>query len=131
MPLLFVIPFAIALIGARWLKIPKPILIGIAIAAISVIGVLVLWQVRGAGFDSMGGNCQDVRTRSFMEFTQLTFTVLAGALSAAAGLISGGLLKTRRIAGAIVSVVLLFASPGAAFLIVMASGMTAVDGYRC
>jgi hypothetical protein len=57
--------------------------------------------------------------------------ILAGALSAAAGCVSAGALRAGRVVGGITSMVLLFGSPGAAFLINVAAGLLAVDGFRC
>jgi hypothetical protein len=127
----YTLPFLLAVAAALYLRPPKTLTLGWALAGIALAAVVATGLTRGIGFDLMGGNCQAPGTRAFMQGTQWAFMFSAAGFPAAAGLISGHLLQKTPAIGILMSLVLAAGSIVLAFGIVIGMGMAAVDSFRC
>jgi hypothetical protein len=128
-------PFAPAVIMAAvltsWLRSSRMAWVGAALIVASVPGFFLAMYLRGAGFEAFGGACTPDKARGFMEAMQWVFLAQVVAGIAGGGILSGLAIRKNMMIGVVSAVAMMLATLLSGFFIYFASGMTAVDGYRC
>lgn len=121
----------LAAVLTYWLRASHWAWVGAGLVIASVPGFFLAMYVRGIGFDAFGGACTLDKARGFMETMQLVFLAQVVAGVAGGAILSGLAIRKSPSVGAASGLALILASLLSGFFIYFASGMTAVDGYRC